>query len=192
MVDHAVAFYAAGRSLSPPTEVAVATADYRKAEDVIGQYLDARVRLDPEGRVKASDLYAAFKAWWVAEGHRQERVPGRKKFGEEAGKRFETKKASGVLYRVRFISDDERERGRKKDTPGGEKPQEEQPGESPERDCGRIEGDFGVSASRDRADSQGTRKTTPILPRSRDTVDGGCGLIALWKEGEDYEEGVIE
>ncbi len=102
MVQHATAFYAGGRTLTPPREVAGATAEYRRAEDVIGEFFRARVRSDESGRASASDLYAAFKEWCVAEGIGD--VPTIQMFGRDAKKRFETRMQSGMTrYRVRLL-----------------------------------------------------------------------------------------
>src|SRR5207253_980875 len=80
MVEHAAKFYRAGRTLSVPAEVTAATIEYRKAEDLIGQFFEARVRDDPDGRVKASALHSAFRQWWEGEGYLPNKCPGPKKF----------------------------------------------------------------------------------------------------------------
>lgn len=103
MVAHAVAFYRNGRRLTPPAAVSQATAEYRKAEDVIGQFLEARVRSAPDGRVPSATLYAAFRAWWATEGHCAERIPSVTKFGREVGSRFTSRKVSGKVYEIRLV-----------------------------------------------------------------------------------------
>src|SRR5204863_111149 len=80
--------------------VTAATNEYRKAEDLIGQFFDARVRPDPDDRVASGELYAEFKAWWTDEGHKENRTPSVTRFGEEAKRRFEWFKDSKVYYRV--------------------------------------------------------------------------------------------
>jgi putative DNA primase/helicase len=106
MVTHAVAFYRAGGVLNPPSEVTAATTDYRKAEDVIGQFFDARVDKDEKGKVKAADFYAAFKKWWEDEGYTTTKVPSPTKFGREAKRRFDHDRPSGITYRVEVLTED--------------------------------------------------------------------------------------
>lgn len=109
MVEHAVAFYRAGRTLDPPDEVANATADYRKAEDLIGQYLDEHIQADAGGRFGAAELYGHFKQWWADEGHDAKRTPTVRRFGDSVKGRFECFKHSKIYYRVRLRSDDRTE-----------------------------------------------------------------------------------
>jgi hypothetical protein len=125
MVTHAGAFYRAGRLLSPPAEVVGATAEYRSDQDVIGQFFAARIREDREGRVKASDLYRAFKGWWEGEGFAANKAPGPTKFGKEAKRKFAWSRPSGFVYHVRLLP-------------------EADPEEGPE--TRRVGGDFGISA----------------------------------------------
>jgi putative DNA primase/helicase len=102
MVEHAAEFYRTGRALVPPSEVAAETAAYRRTEDVIGEFFQARVRPDERGREKSSDLYDAFRTWCEAQGVGD--VPNIQKFGREAKKRFETREQSGMTrYRVRLL-----------------------------------------------------------------------------------------
>jgi len=112
MVEFAVKFYSAGRILNPPSEVILATAEYRDDQDTIGQFFAACVVADPDGKVTAKELYGEFKNWWEAEGHQVNRIPGSRKFGQEAKRKFSTGKASTVFYRVRILSTMEREDGR--------------------------------------------------------------------------------
>ena len=107
MVEHAAAFYRAGRTLDPPDEVARATADYRKAEDLIGQYLGDHVQADANGRVAAGELYAHFRQWWADEGYDLKRTPSVRRFGDEVKGRFDSFKDSKVYYRVRLRTDDQ-------------------------------------------------------------------------------------
>ncbi|MFO0798975.1 MAG: phage/plasmid primase, P4 family [Gemmataceae bacterium] len=105
MVEHAARFYAEGRTLNPPPEVTRATADYRKAEDVIGQFLGDNVQADANGRIGAGELYAQFKQWWTDEGHDAKRTPSVKRFGDQAKGRFDSFKDSKVYYRIRLTTD---------------------------------------------------------------------------------------
>ncbi|MCE9562879.1 MAG: bifunctional DNA primase/polymerase [Planctomycetes bacterium] len=103
MVEHAVAFYKGGKALTPPTEVTAATSEYIESEDIIGQYFKAQTKADPDGRVKAKEFHEQFKKWAVSEGHDESRLPGIKKFGAEAGKRFACKRHAGTVYLVRVF-----------------------------------------------------------------------------------------
>ncbi|WP_214662810.1 DNA primase family protein, partial [Amazonocrinis nigriterrae] len=150
MVEHAVAFYRAGRTLDPPDEVANATADYRKAEDLIGQYLDDHVLADANGRVAGGELYGHFKQWWADEGYDAKRTPTVRRFGDEVKGRFDSFKDSKVYYRVRLGSDDRtRENGRVD-------PQNQV------RSCGQGPGNPGVSGYRNRIIIEPSRGRAPF------------------------------
>ncbi|MCI0702327.1 MAG: phage/plasmid primase, P4 family [Planctomycetia bacterium] len=104
MVEHAVAFYQCGGTLHPPAEVTGATAEYRLDEDVIGQFIAARVREDRSGvGVKASELYKAFVAWWEEQGHSAKKVPSATRFGKAMKRKFEHSTPHGVVYHVRLL-----------------------------------------------------------------------------------------
>jgi len=55
--------------LKPPKKVLMASAEYQEEEDVLGHFLNECVRPDPNGKVKASDLYLAYKLWCDGYGH---------------------------------------------------------------------------------------------------------------------------
>jgi putative DNA primase/helicase len=145
MVERAGAFYRTGRTLTPPPAVARATADYRRSEDVIGQFFDARVVADPDGRVRSKDLHEAFKQWWEDEGYPANKCPGPKRFGTQAQARYGSVKGSSVLYKVRLLG----------------------PGDAGQREEGRIGGCFGDKPSRARAHQEvntGNDADPPFLP----------------------------
>lgn len=105
MVEHATAFYARKGVLNPPSEVTRATAAYRDAEDMIGQFFTAKVRADCNASVKGADFYKAFVAWWEAEGHNPKRVPSATKFGREAKRKFLHSTPHSVVYQVYIVGD---------------------------------------------------------------------------------------
>lgn len=108
MVEHAVAFYATGLTLTPPAEVTAATNEYRQAEDLVAQFVEARVRRDNIGDgVKGAELYKAFKGWWVEQGHPEKRVLGLTQFGTSAKRLLPSAKRSSVVYLVRVLEKDE-------------------------------------------------------------------------------------
>lgn len=51
-------------SLATPKSVQLATADYRAAEDVVGEFVAARCRKKDSAWTKTTSLYAAFDEWW--------------------------------------------------------------------------------------------------------------------------------
>jgi putative DNA primase/helicase len=85
--------------LNPPAVVTEATAEYQKAEDFIGQFLDDRCDLGPDYSVGATKLYDEFKDWWLDTMSKNEKsVPAQKRFGGWIGSRtdIEKRKASGT------------------------------------------------------------------------------------------------
>ncbi|MBA4067974.1 MAG: hypothetical protein C0501_30580 [Isosphaera sp.] len=136
MVGHARLFYAGGTVLDPPAEVVGATNEYLKAEDLIGQFFDALVEDDAGGRVPASELYAAFKQWAVGEGCDERKVPGAKKFGEEARRRFGWSRPRQTCYHVRLAaSADPQIRSSSRKVP----PVRARSGDSPGKSCGSAD-----------------------------------------------------
>jgi putative DNA primase/helicase len=80
--------------LADPAEVVAATAEYRNAEDRIGEFLLERCHLNPGFRVKVTDLYAAFRHWADTHGERElsgtafGKALGERGFERDAGKRW--------------------------------------------------------------------------------------------------------
>ena len=56
--------------LSDPLEVRMATDDYRAAQDVIAQFIDATCSRGPDLTCRAGDLYAAYRTWAEQGGER--------------------------------------------------------------------------------------------------------------------------
>jgi putative DNA primase/helicase len=54
--------------LGTPDVIKAATADYRNEQDTIGQFLDEETVSDPNFKVSAGLLYAAYKAWALSNG----------------------------------------------------------------------------------------------------------------------------
>ena len=75
------------QGLDPPKKVTEATANLRRKEDDLAEFLEAECHISPESKVSAKEAYAAFKKWYVE--NVAERVPSAKKFGEMLAKRFE-------------------------------------------------------------------------------------------------------
>lgn len=56
--------------LGYPQDVKAATEEYRSEMDIVGQFLSDNHPLDPDGRIKASDLYSDYKVWCDDHGER--------------------------------------------------------------------------------------------------------------------------
>jgi len=84
------------QGLKPPEKVKVATAEYQKAEDTIGQFIEERCVCDQKCEVKAGQLYKTYKGWCDDNGHRA--ISGTR-FGREIKRHFDSYKDSrGVSY----------------------------------------------------------------------------------------------
>ncbi|WP_149111540.1 phage/plasmid primase, P4 family [Limnoglobus roseus] len=107
MVRAAIRFYAAGRRVTPPEEVMNAVAEYRRDEDLIGQFFAERVRPTAAPSLAGAEFYAAFQDWLRKQGYAERYLIGPKKFGREAKRKFDVKKCSRQRYAVRVLSDSE-------------------------------------------------------------------------------------
>lgn len=85
------------RGLCPPDVVRVATEQYRAGSDVLGKFIDERCLIQPNAHVRASDLYAAYKAWCTANG---ERFANEREFSDQMSARGLQKvhRAVGRVY----------------------------------------------------------------------------------------------
>jgi putative DNA primase/helicase len=61
--------------LQPPDAVREATAEYKTEQDIFLQFLQEKLKRDPDAVIPGKEIYAAYKAWAEAEG---ERVQSRK------------------------------------------------------------------------------------------------------------------
>jgi putative DNA primase/helicase len=76
--------------------VATATEAYREEEDVVGTFLAEKCVRGPSYKVKAGELYAAFKDWAEGAG---ERSMSQREFGLVMTQRgFERQESSGLWY----------------------------------------------------------------------------------------------
>ena len=82
--------------LNPPPIVKQATQEYKRDEDLLGDFFEECCVTGPEYDVNATDLYKEFKTWW--EESISKNSPSQKTFGRLVGKRFEKQKKGG-LYR---------------------------------------------------------------------------------------------
>lgn len=82
--------------LNPPAEVVEATAQYRTDEDVLGQFIEDRTIIDPQGEVGATDLYNSFVDWFHEAVGKKE--PTQKTFGGWMVRRFERSRGKPRKY----------------------------------------------------------------------------------------------
>jgi len=89
------------RGLDPPPVVREATEEYRKEEDLLGEWIEADCHLDERLETKASDLYESFASWFSENiSSKKDAIPKMKAFSRMLGRRFEKKRRrSGVYYR---------------------------------------------------------------------------------------------
>ncbi|MFW5497786.1 MULTISPECIES: DNA primase family protein [unclassified Maridesulfovibrio] len=101
------------QGLNPPAKILEATAEYRRDEDLLEEFLDDCCALDEEERIQATDLYDVF-CWWFSRNISKKKNIAQKTFGKLAGKRFEKKKIGTYWYLgVRVLDEirDEIQRG---------------------------------------------------------------------------------
>jgi putative DNA primase/helicase len=81
--------------LKPPETIKKATASYRNEEDLISQFIEHRCETASHYKVKAGELYNAYKSWCETYGH--EALNGTR-FGKEIKSRFDCVKLRHVEY----------------------------------------------------------------------------------------------
>ena len=86
--------------LAMPIEVENATKAYRQEMDIIESFLKDCVKIVPNGREKANDVFMAYKKW-AQDGN--EWCMSQSKFGTELAKKFEKKNVRGYVYYIGFI-----------------------------------------------------------------------------------------
>ena len=84
------------RGLDPPSIITEATAEFRRDEDILADFIDECCFLKKWEETKAADLYAAFKAWY--EEHVYKNAPSQKKFGKMMVKKFKREKKGTYIY----------------------------------------------------------------------------------------------
>ena len=85
-----------GEGLNPPADVLAATADYRQAEDTLSHFLADVCLFKDGGRVRANDLYAAYRNWCLDGGLESMSLRG---FGEKMKKRLSwVRDQAGIIY----------------------------------------------------------------------------------------------
>jgi putative DNA primase/helicase len=72
------------QGLNPPEVVRITTTSYRTENDSVGQFIDARCCLDPNGRETTGELYVSYESWCRVSG--MEPMP-KNSFGKELKRR---------------------------------------------------------------------------------------------------------
>lgn len=86
------------QGLKPPQKVLAATAEYRRAEDDLAEWLEECCIIDEHAMMTAKVAYGSFHTWYSAQV--SEKVPSQKRFGEMLARRFRREKGGeGNTYR---------------------------------------------------------------------------------------------
>lgn len=83
--------------LTAPQAILAATADYRKENDLIGQFIEAACVREPGSRLRAADLFACYQGWCEAN---ELRAVKQQSFGRELTRRQILASKDGVVYRT--------------------------------------------------------------------------------------------
>lgn len=86
--------------LGTARKVEESTQEYRMEMDSVATFLEERTTENPAGRVKASELYAAYKHWCEEAGRLAKSAT---KFGLEAAKRFPKEKNHGIIMYIGLV-----------------------------------------------------------------------------------------
>lgn len=84
--------------LNPPIAVTEATADWRKAENELLDFIEDYCNRDEMAKIKATLLYENFNRWFKA--NRSPKGVSQTMFGRIMNKRFEKKKMDGLIFYV--------------------------------------------------------------------------------------------
>ena len=83
--------------LNPPEVVRAAVADYRRDEDLLGDFVDECLEADPEAvaGVRAAELFNIFESWWTLNVSKN--PPKQRRFSQLLRRRFRCEK-KGVYF----------------------------------------------------------------------------------------------
>lgn len=59
-----------GMELRPSTAIVAATADYKKSQDLIGQFVDEHLVADPDGWIERTPIYNDYRMWAMTNGEK--------------------------------------------------------------------------------------------------------------------------
>lgn len=83
--------------LNPPDVVRTATAEYRREEDLLGEFITDRCKLGDGLKEQSKTLYDGYKEWYH-EAISEKYEPSHKKFGKMMLRRFDREKERGVYF----------------------------------------------------------------------------------------------
>jgi len=83
------------QGLMPPREVTEATEEYRRNEDLLGDFVEECCIREPAAKAKGSDLYARFVDWYHDNVGQKE--PTGTWFGKMLAQKFDKGKSNGVI-----------------------------------------------------------------------------------------------
>lgn len=84
--------------LPMPQKIEDATKEYRDEMDIIRSFCKDCVKMRPESKTRASEMFNAYKRW-AMQGN--ERMMSQSKFGIEMGKKFKKQNINGYMYYIR-------------------------------------------------------------------------------------------
>ncbi|MCK9275219.1 MAG: phage/plasmid primase, P4 family [Syntrophales bacterium] len=86
------------RGLDPPRSVTEATSEYRRDEDLIGDFVEECCIIEPGATGRAGDLFERFEEWYLSNVGKK--VPSQHWLGKQLRKRFEKVRHNGrVVYK---------------------------------------------------------------------------------------------
>jgi len=96
------------RGLDPPESVRIATEEYRRESDPLGEFLACKCTLGEEYSVKAAKFYKVYKDWAEEQGARRDEQMSGTAFGRRMGERFrKVSGRSGNVYRGVGLREDD-------------------------------------------------------------------------------------
>jgi putative DNA primase/helicase len=91
--------------LDPPRKVTEATEQYRRSEDLLADFIEECLLVEPGAKAKSSDIYSRFQDWYTA--NIGNRVPSSTWFGKNMSLKFDKNKIDGcVQYHGVYIPGD--------------------------------------------------------------------------------------
>jgi hypothetical protein len=103
-------------AIAEPSEVRVATESYKQNNDIVGQFINDRIIIDPqikEPRITITKLYTDFRLWSISNVVKGKKCPDRnqlKAYVEKLlNKPYETKGWAGIGYKQEDDDEDDDE-----------------------------------------------------------------------------------
>lgn len=83
--------------LDPPLEIIEATAEYRREEDLLHDFLEDYCKIGPDEKEQATELFDVFQRWFQINISAKRKM-SQKRFGILMQRRFERRKTNGVYW----------------------------------------------------------------------------------------------